>query len=388
MKKHIKTSRFLYNSPCHPRNSGPQDSGISTLLKRWMRFPITAFGNDSIVRGFTLVELLVVVLIIGVLSAIAIPMYQGAIDKSRWSTLLAPAKALQTAQTAAFMENGAYAEDMSALVLSLPGEAQDNKYIMPDAEYSIDTKTASQSTITGQLDTLPNVRLSMALKNPDSYLFCEAKSGDARAERLCKNLLAGQKAGSKNGYDKYLLDYPGPCTWANSTGQCYTSEEARCTALGMPYANGVCGYSDWQVSSTTEINEGGVCTATEAGCDYVIVNDGGVCEALSGKGGCYKAVINDGGICKGHGSDDGCYFSIVNKGGICEASGLWGCEGATINTGGICIGEVLSGCRFLKVNGGKCIAKTSGACGGSTYTNGGCCEDYGKGYCPAEHRCN
>ncbi|MBR3632044.1 MAG: pilin, partial [Elusimicrobiaceae bacterium] len=202
-------------------------------------------------KGFTLVELLIVVLIIGILSAIAIPMYQSAVDKSRWSTLLTPAKALQTAQAAAHMETGAYADQASALVVSLAGEADDNKYIMADAEYSIDTKNDNQSTITGALTALPNVRLSMFLKDPETYLFCDAKTGDSRAERLCGSLLGGSKASTKDGYTKYILDYPGACAWANSTSQCYVNEEARCTALGMPYSNGVCGYTDeWAVSSS------------------------------------------------------------------------------------------------------------------------------------------
>ena len=340
-------------------------------------------------RGFTLIELLVVVLIIGVLSAIAIPMYQGAVDKSRWSTLLTPAKALQTAQTAAYMENGAYADDTSALVLSLPGEAQDNKYIMPDAEYNIDTKTASQSTITGQLDTLPNVRLSMALKNPDSYLFCEAKSGDARAERLCKNLLAGQKAGSKNGYDKYLLDYPGPCAWANTTGQCYTSEEARCTALGMPYSDGFCGYNG---DNGKTILEGGVCEGTTYhSCKGLNVYEGGICEGKTNQG--CGGTFYSGAICNGY-VQGGCVFSLFD-GGICNDKGGLGCEVNTFKNKGQCYGYCRgsefyegSSCEGVCLNttfytGSICYASKSNYCSGANYTNGGCCEDYGKGYCPA-----
>ena len=61
-------------------------------------------------HAFPLVELLVVVLIIGVLSAIAIPMYQGAVDKSHWSTMLPGAKALKDAEEAIKMTNGSYTD--------------------------------------------------------------------------------------------------------------------------------------------------------------------------------------------------------------------------------------------------------------------------------------
>ena len=316
-------------------------------------------------NAFTLVELLVVVLIIGILTSIAIPMYESAVDKSRWSTLLTPAKALQTAQAAAFLETGGYAEQADALVVSLPGESQDNTYILPDAQYTINTKAYNQSTITGELNTLPNVQLSMILKDADNYLFCDAKTGDSRAERLCGKLLNGTKASTKNGYTKYILDYPGPCAWANTTGQCYISEEARCIALGMPYANGMCGYVNQAVSSSTQINEGGVCETTIGGCRDITINEGGICKA-SGDNGCRNVIINDGGICQP---------TNINQ---------FACMIVTINKGGVCLGTHGKACRGAIVNdGGKCIAQADGSCTG-TYNGTGCCEDYGQNLCPSD----
>jgi len=69
-------------------------------------------------HGFTLIELLVVVLIIGILAAIALPMYQTAVEKSRTAEAFINLKALGTAAQAYYMESGAWPTTFDELSVS------------------------------------------------------------------------------------------------------------------------------------------------------------------------------------------------------------------------------------------------------------------------------
>ena len=56
--------------------------------------------------GFTLIELLVVVLIIGILSAIALPQYEKAVEKSRFSEALVNLRSVAQAHKVCYLEKG------------------------------------------------------------------------------------------------------------------------------------------------------------------------------------------------------------------------------------------------------------------------------------------
>ncbi|MBR2081972.1 MAG: prepilin-type N-terminal cleavage/methylation domain-containing protein [Elusimicrobiaceae bacterium] len=72
-------------------------------------------------KAFTLIELLIVVLIIGILIAVALPQYQIAVAKARYATLKHMVKSLSDAQEIYYLTNGKYTENLEELDIDSGG---------------------------------------------------------------------------------------------------------------------------------------------------------------------------------------------------------------------------------------------------------------------------
>ena len=92
-------------------------------------------------KGFTLIELMIVVAIIGALSAIAVPAYQNYVAKSEASSALATLKALQTPAELIFQEEGTISGAVTILGVSAGSNTLG----------TISIKTAGSSTVEPEL---------------------------------------------------------------------------------------------------------------------------------------------------------------------------------------------------------------------------------------------
>ncbi len=97
-------------------------------------------------RGFTMVELMVVVLIVGILAAVAVPLMSGRIDASKWSEGKAAMGTIVSGLRAYTAEKGSFSSTPSLSDIGISDNDLDGTYFTHDA-YKITSASASSGQV-------------------------------------------------------------------------------------------------------------------------------------------------------------------------------------------------------------------------------------------------
>ena len=160
------------------------------------------------IKGFSLLELLVVVLIIGILAAIALPQYKVAVSKSKAVQAIGIVNNLREAQQRYYMIHGKYALSFDHFDIQITDKANINGAIA-SFKYMTCNNNATNANGPRALCTLFDEALTIARTYENSYRpYCEVhknKSQTDLAEKVCIAL-----GGVKSNYNVNSIYYDLP----------------------------------------------------------------------------------------------------------------------------------------------------------------------------------
>lgn len=149
-------------------------------------------------KAFTLIEMLVVVLIIGILAAIALPQYELAVEKSRSSQALVTLRTLKDAMERERLARGQYPTAIGDMDITVPA----NQYwtFSISTDFSI---FANRKSNTGGFNK--SYLIAYRFDGIRHRLICRSQEDIEYGEKICKALGATQTDGGAFPYQNWIL---------------------------------------------------------------------------------------------------------------------------------------------------------------------------------------
>lgn len=144
-------------------------------------------------KGFTLMEMLVVSLVIGILAAIALPQYQIAVGVSKVSNVMSFAKVISDAQQRHYLANGSYTTSFDALDVSMPegGTLSADGKTMTYKNFLCYLRDAGDgSSVYCNVLSPVGINMEKYYRNPGGMFICWPKTNDTTelTNRICQNV--------------------------------------------------------------------------------------------------------------------------------------------------------------------------------------------------------
>jgi prepilin-type N-terminal cleavage/methylation domain-containing protein len=158
--------------------------------------------NFTGLKGFTLIEMLTVVLIVGILAAIAWPQYQNAVEKARATQALIMLKAIAESNKRHYLATGKCTRDMRELDINIPngtvvgiaGEGYAGYVHITDGRFSYesspctDYQSGSFAQIFYEKNTTSNCSKYCLEYRNNNDIICISTKGTPKYNRVCQSL--------------------------------------------------------------------------------------------------------------------------------------------------------------------------------------------------------